>query len=237
MKRPMTAAGIRGGAVAWAVTAMLATASFAARAEVAAADPIDASMRVCLARADMSSTAGQVQCMETARLAWQASIDQAFAQILAKAPAAQRRKWEDSQQRWKTWRDADTKLLAAVTATTHGTRYVLSEAELELQPVRDRALALRDVVANTGGIDSMPRLRACSADAQCAHANADLNRYYRRLQQKVPPHSRAILLRAQRAWIAYRDATVPLGDAHGRVDLIGARVATLKRLADTAGND
>jgi uncharacterized protein YecT (DUF1311 family) len=237
MKSVTLAAALARGAFACALAAMLVVGSVAARAEVAAADPIDASMRTCLARADMSSTAGQVQCMETARLAWQASVDQSFQQVLAKVPAAQRAKWDESQRRWKAWREADSKLLAAVIATTHGTRYVLSEADMQLQPVRDRALVLRSVAAKTGGVDPLPRLRACSADAQCVHANADMNRYYWRLRQKMPPHSRAILMRAQRAWVAYRDATVTLGSALERVDLIGARVATLKKLADTADND
>ncbi|MGC2038362.1 MAG: hypothetical protein WA692_12110, partial [Paraburkholderia caledonica] len=49
---------------------LLGVAPLAARAEVAAADPIDAAMRTCLARSDMSSTMGQVQCMETARIGW-----------------------------------------------------------------------------------------------------------------------------------------------------------------------
>ena len=77
------------------VFAFMLTAALAAmpplivRAEVAAADPIDASMRTCLARADMSSASGQLQCMDTARLAWQASIDQSFRQLLTKGPAAQ----------------------------------------------------------------------------------------------------------------------------------------------------
>ncbi|HYS67890.1 MAG TPA: hypothetical protein VEN30_29285, partial [Paraburkholderia sp.] len=63
------------GALALASAAVLGAASSAARAEVAAADPIDASMRTCLARSDMSSTAGQVQCMDTARIGWKTAMD------------------------------------------------------------------------------------------------------------------------------------------------------------------
>jgi uncharacterized protein YecT (DUF1311 family) len=209
----------------------------AARAEVAAADPIDAAMRTCLARADMSSTAGQLQCMDTARLAWQASIDQSFQTLLAKVPAAQRKRWQASEDSWKAWREAEIQMLAAVTATTHGSRYQLSEGDLRLQPVRDRALALRAVVAKTGAVDAPPPLRSCLADAQCVHASADVNQYYRRLVNKMPQRSWPVLWRAQQAWAAYRDATAPLGDARQRIDLIGARVATLKKLAETAGND
>lgn len=222
------AAAICVGAAAW---------PSAARAEVAAADPIDAAMRTCLARADMSSTAGQLQCTDTARLAWQASIDQSFQQLLAKVPAAQRKRWQASEDSWKAWREAEMQMLAAVTATTHGSRYQLSEGDLRLQPVRDRALALRAVVAKTGGFDAPPPLRSCAADAQCVHASADVNQYYRRLVNKMPQRSWPVLWRAQQAWAAYRDATAPLGDARQRIDLIGARVATLKKLAETAGND
>ena len=64
-----------------------------------------------------------------------------------------------------------------------------------------------------------------------------MNQYYRRLVNRMPQRSWPVLWRAQQAWIAYRDATAPLGDARARVDLIGARVATLKKLSETAGND
>ncbi|MEM5291435.1 DUF1311 domain-containing protein [Paraburkholderia sabiae] len=215
----------------------LLAAPVAAHAEVAAADPIDASMRTCLARADMSSTVGQVQCMDTARLAWQTSMDQSFQQLQSNVTDAQRKKWDESQKRWKAWREADGKLLAAVLATTHGTSYQLAGADLQLQPVRDRALALRAAAAQAGNQDPKKRPRACSFDAQCEHAMFDLNRYYRRLHAKLPAHSRPVLSRAERAWTAYRDATVPLMDAHSQVDIVGARVAQLKRMGDTAGND
>jgi uncharacterized protein YecT (DUF1311 family) len=242
MKRASSAvAGLRtfGFATAFAVAALwLGAAAPSAHAEVAAADPIDSAMRACLARADMSSTAGQLQCMDTARLAWQTSIDQTFPQVLTKVPAAQRKKWQDSEQKWKAWREADSKMLSAVTATTQGTRYQLSEGDARLQAVRDRALLLRSAAAQTGGPDAPARLKPCSQDAQCEHAMFDVNRYYRRLVSKMPARSRVTLWRALLAWVAYRDATAPLvGDARGRVDLIGARIATLKKLADTAGND
>ncbi|QYD67718.1 DUF1311 domain-containing protein [Paraburkholderia edwinii] len=224
----VVAAAVCVGVVAW---------PSAVRAEVAAADPIDAAMRTCLARADMSSTAGQLQCMDTARLAWQASIDQSFQKVLTKVPAAQRKRWQASEDRWKAWREAEIQMLAAVTATTHGSRYQLSEGDLRLQPVRDRALALRAVVAKTDAVDAPPPLRSCLADAQCVHASADVNQYYRRLVNKMPQRTWPVLWRAQQAWAAYRDATAPLGDARQRIDVIGARVATLKKLAETAGND
>ncbi|WP_228874882.1 lysozyme inhibitor LprI family protein [Paraburkholderia saeva] len=216
--------------------------SGAVRAEVAAADPIDASMRTCLARSDMSSTAGQVQCMETARAAWQSASDHAYQQLLAKAPASRRLGWERSQRSWKAWREAEAPMLKAVFETTQGTMYVLFAADMQLQPVRDRALALRSAAANTGnagdaGNKPVARLRACSQDADCAHADRDMNRYYQRLRKEMPSRARPTLARAQRAWLGFRDATTPLGDARGRIDVIGARVATLKRLSETVGND
>ncbi len=64
----------------------------------------------------------------------------------------------------------------------------------------------------------------------------DLNRYYRRLQTKMPARTRPTLVRAQRAWTAYLDAATPVIDERGRIDIIGARVATLKRLSETVGN-
>lgn len=209
-----------------------------AHAEVAAADPIDAAMRACLARGDMSSTAGQVQCIDTARLGWKAALDSAWQQLQAKLTPAQRSVWQKSQDRWQASRDAEKPLFAAVFATTRGTMYVLAEADMQLQPVRDRAQALRSALAQAGSGAAAPRrLRACSADAQCEHAMFDLNRYARGLQAKMPVRSRPTLVRAQKAWIAYRDATTPLVDERGRIDIIGARVATLKRLSETVGND
>ncbi|MFM0735438.1 DUF1311 domain-containing protein [Paraburkholderia sediminicola] len=219
--------------------AVLGVAPLPAHAEVAAADPIDASMRTCLARSDMSSTAGQVQCMDNARIGWKAALDSAWQQLQTKLPQAQHKPWEKSQASWQASRDVEKQLLEAVFATTHGSMYVLAEADMQLQPVRDRALALRSALArvSAGGGDPPPRPRACTADAQCEHAMFDLNRYYRRLQSKMPARSRPTLVRAQRAWTAYLDATTPVIDERSRIDIIGARVATLKRLSETVGND
>ncbi|WP_018419716.1 lysozyme inhibitor LprI family protein [Paraburkholderia tuberum] len=210
-------------------------ASPAAHAEVAAADPIDASMRACLARADMSTTMGQVQCMDAARIGWKVAVDNAYQQLLAKLPPARRRLWERSQSSWLASRDAEKQLLAAVFATTQGSMYVLSEADMQLQPVRDRALALRSALADANG-PAPRRPRACNADARCEHAMFDLNRYYRVLESKMPAQSRPTLVHAQRAWSSYLTASTRLVDEHGRIDIIGARVATIKRLSETAGN-
>ncbi|HEY4298508.1 MAG TPA: lysozyme inhibitor LprI family protein [Paraburkholderia sp.] len=219
-----------------ASAALLGAASPAARAEVAAADPIDASMRSCLARSDMSTTVGQVQCMDNARIGWKAALDSAWQQLEPKLPAARRKLWQRSQTSWLASREAERSLLAAVFATTRGSMYVLAEADMQLQPVRDRALVLRSAAAQAGSPPPR-RPRVCRADARCEHAMFDLNRYYRRLQSKMPAHSRPTLLRAQRAWTAYLTATTPVVDERGRIDIIGARVATLKRLSETVGND
>jgi uncharacterized protein YecT (DUF1311 family) len=181
----------RRGAGAWAfaltagVAALGGAVSPTAHAEVAAADPIDASMRACLARADMSTTMGQVQCMDNARIGWKAAVDSAYQQLLSKLPPARRRLWQQSQSSWLTSRDAEQQLLAAVFATTQGSMYVLSEADMQLQPVRDRALVLRSALANASG-PAPRRPRACRADAHCEHAMFDLNRYYRVLHTKMP---------------------------------------------------
>nr|WP_236066718.1 lysozyme inhibitor LprI family protein [Paraburkholderia haematera] len=218
--------------------AVLGIVPLQAHAEVAAADPIDASMRTCLARSDMSSTVGQVQCMDNARIGWKAALDTAWQQLQTKLPPAQRKQWEKSQASWLASRDDEKPLLSAVFATTRGTMYALAEADMQLQPVRDRALALRSAAAKvSAGGDPPHRPRACNADAQCEHAMFDLNRYYRRLQAKMPVRSRSALTRAQKAWTAYLNATTPVVDERSRIDIIGARVATLKRLSETVGNN
>jgi Lysozyme inhibitor LprI len=225
-------------AAAWGLAFALLAAPAVAHAEVAAADPIDAAMRSCLARSDMSSTAGQVQCMEGARIGWKSALESAWQQLQAKLPPTRRRTWQKSQDRWQASRDAEKPMLAAVFATTQGTMYVLAEADMQLQPVRARALALRSALAQAGSGAAEPRrARACSADAQCEHAMFDLNRYYRRLRAKMPVRSRSTLVRAQSAWTVYLEAMTPLVDEPGRIDIIGARVATLKRLSETVGND
>jgi uncharacterized protein YecT (DUF1311 family) len=229
----------RAGALAFALALGMVVLggamSPAAHAEVAAADPIDAAMRSCLARADMSTTTGQVQCMDNARIGWMAAVDSAYQQLLAKLPPARRGLWQKSQSSWLASRDAEKQLLAAVFATTQGSMYVLSEADMQLQPVRDRALALRSALTNVSG-PAPRRPRACNADARCEHAMFDLNRYYRVLESKMPAQSRPTLVQAQRAWSAYLTASTPLIDERGRIDIIGARVATIKRLSETVGN-
>jgi uncharacterized protein YecT (DUF1311 family) len=224
------------GALAAVMTAALLFGAGVARAVVAAAVTIEKAVRACLARADRSSTAGQVQCMDEARDAWHTAAESALGQLIAKLPPAAQRRWRTSEDRWDAWRNAEDPMIGAVFATTRGSTYVIYEADMRLQPVRDRALALRVQAAQTVQGQRLPRSRACSADAHCEHAMYDLNRYYRRLYARMPVHARPTLVRAQRAWRLYSDATTPLIDEHARLDLLGARLATLKRLSETVGN-
>lgn len=250
-----------GGIVAIVIVVIVASALVApvtARAEAAPADPIDTAMRTCLARADRSSPAGQAQCMDAARASWQAAIDATYRTLVANAPDKARRGWQESQRRWLAWRNDEEPLVHAVFQTTHGSAYLITQANVLLQPVRDRALQLRHaaaqfeptVVAAVGASGAAEaaavpapaarptRLRPCTVDAACEHAQFDLNRYGRKLRARLPVHARPLLARAQRTWRSYFNATAGLGGTEAeRVDLVGARVATLKRLAETAGND
>ena len=248
-----------------ALLAALSAAPIAAHAEAARADPIDTSMQSCSARADRSSTPGQVQCIEAARDAWQAAIDAAMRSISANAPDDVKRGWAESQNRWLAWRKEEMALLRAVFETTRGNSYSITEANVQLQSVRDRALVVRhtasrfapppvavaasgasgDVAtassasasgagAGESGASDAPaavspaasraqsedarahgqRMRPCNADAACEHAEFDLRRYERTLREKLPSHARSTLTRAQRAWLAYFDATAPLIERH-----------------------
>lgn len=246
--------------IAVVIMASALVAPATARAEAAPADPVDTAMRTCLARADRSSPAGQAQCMDAARASWQAAIDETYRALVANAPDKARRGWQESQRRWLAWRNDEDALVHAVFQTTHGSAYLITQANVLLQPVRDRALQLRHAAAHleptavaaagpsgaSGAADpaSVPapaarptRLRPCTVDAACEHAQFDLNRYARKLRARLPVHARPLLARAQRAWRSYFNATAGLGTEAERVDLVGARVATLKRLAETAGND
>ncbi len=233
-----------------AIVSFGAAMPIVARAEAAPADPIDTAMRACLARADRSTPAGQAQCMDAARASWQAAIDAAYRSIVANAPEKARRGWQESQKRWLAWREQEAPLVRAVFAMTEGSSHLIAQANVLLQPVRDRALQLRRAAADfqtqasgAGASDPAPekkptaRLRSCRADAACEHALFDLNRYVHRLRVKLPVQSRTVLTRAQRAWRGYFDATAGLGTETDRVDLIGGRVATFKRLSDTVGGD
>lgn len=270
-----------------ALAVALSAAPGAARAEAARADPIDTAMQNCLARADRSTTAGQVQCIDAARDAWQAAIDAALHAISVSAPDDDRRGWEASQRKWLAWRKEEVQLVQSVFNTTKGSAYSITQANVLLQSVRDRALAVRHAAsrfappppvaasgASTAGASaSSPgstaagsgaaktsiasavasaaatraqsddarahneRMRPCTADAACEHAQFDLRRYARALREKLPAHARPVLLRAQRAWTAYFQATSSLGTEAERADLIGERVATVKRLSETVGND
>ncbi len=264
------------------IAVALAVAPGKARAEAARADPIDTSMQNCLARADRSTTAGQVQCIDAARDAWQSAIDTAMNSISANAPDDDRRGWDASQRRWLAWRKEEVLLVHAVFATTRGGAYAITQANVLLQSVRDRALAVRhaasrfappapapasSVAGASGATSAMSvagaapaasmtarsaaatraqsddarahaeHMRPCMSDAACEHAQFDLRRYARALREKLPARARPVLLRAQRAWSAYFDATSPLGTEAERADLIGERVATVKRLSETVGNN
>ena len=116
-----------------ALLAALSIVPLAARAEAARADPIDTAMQNCSARADRSSTPGQVQCIEAARDAWQQAIDSAMRSIAANAPDDQKRGWAQSQARWLAWRTEEQALLRAVFATTRGSSYSINQANVLLQ--------------------------------------------------------------------------------------------------------
>jgi uncharacterized protein YecT (DUF1311 family) len=279
-----TLGALAASALRCALLVALSVAPLAAQAEAARADPIDTAMQNCSARADRSSTPGQVQCIEAARDAWQAAIDVAIRSIVANAPDDVRRGWADSQTRWLAWRKEEVPLLRAVFETTRGSAYSITEANVQLQSVRDRALAVRHTAsrfapptapvsaASGAAAASVPsasgsalgtsgtadpvssnlaasrakgddargrtaRMRPCNADAACEHAQFDLRRYERSLREKLPARARPLLARAQRAWWAYFDSTSRLGTEAERADLIGERVATIKRLSETVGND
>ena len=294
---PLSARAVSAAFGALIVAALLA-APQAAHAEAARADPIDTTMQNCFARADRSTAAGQVQCIDAARDAWQAAIDAAMRSIAANAPEADRRGWDESQRRWLAWRKEETLLVHDVFETTRGNAYSITQANVLLQSVRDRALAVRHAASRfappmppvtasgasapapasggsaasagravSGASGAAPavaaatsssasalagsatraqsddarahnqRMRPCTADAACEHAQFDLRRYTRALRDKLPAHARPALARAQRTWAAYFDATSPLGTEAERADLIGERVATVKRLSETVGND
>jgi len=263
-----------------ALVLALSAVPLAARAEAARADPIDTAMQACSARADRSSTPGQVQCIDAARDAWQAAIDAAMRSIAANAPEDVKRRWADSQTRWLAWRKEEAALIHAVFETTRGSTYSITQANVQLQSVRDRALAVRHAASRFAPPAPAPaaassaasgsasaasaaadapaasspaaaasraqsddaraheeRMRSCNADAACEHAQFDLRRYERALREKLPARARSTLARAQRAWSAYFTATAPLGTEAERADLIGERVATIKRLSETVGND
>jgi uncharacterized protein YecT (DUF1311 family) len=289
-KRNPIFGGLVARAARCALLAMLAAAPLAARAEAARADPIDTAMQSCSARADRSSTPGQVQCIDAARNEWKVAIDAAMRSIAVNAPDEEKRGWANSQNRWVAWRKEEAALLHAVFETARGSTYSITEANVRLQSVRDRALAVRHTAsrfappppvplpaasgasgasgalssssasgagAGAGvGLDAQSassfavsraqnedarahgeRMRPCNVDAACEHAQFDLRRYERTLRERLPVHARSTLTRAQRAWSAYFDATAPLGTEAERADLIGERVATIKRLSEAVGND
>lgn len=283
MSKPIPALGaLAASAMRCALIVAFAVAPFSARAEAARADPIDTAMQNCSARADRSSTPGQVQCIEAASDAWQQAIDAAMRSIAVNAPDDQRRGWAQSQERWLAWRKEEQALLRSVFATTRGSSYSITQANVLLQSVRDRALAVRHVASRfapaaapvgasaTLGASSASvqapgasnasdapavsspaatraqsedarahdvRLRPCNVDGACEHAQFDLRRYERALRDKLPVRARPTLVRAQRAWWSYFDATSSLGTEAERADLIGERVATIKRLSETVGSD
>lgn len=224
-----------------ALPGLTAALTSPARAGVTAADPIDFQMRACLARADRSSTAGQLQCMNEARQSWRMVMRQAYGQLLARLPHGQRGRWIISQHRWNAWYRAENPLLATVFSTADkDAMSAQSEADIRLQTVRDRALLLRTQSARAAMTGHRRRslpypVRPCQANRRCARASREMNRYYHYLLARLPAYTRVTLAHAQYAWRAYRDATTPLINANARIDLTGARLATLKRLSDTVG--
>lgn len=218
---------------------LIGLAAGPARAEVAPPDPLDIAMRQCQARDDRSSADGQLACVTEARAAWQTAVQTAYERLLQIAPPASRRGWQASQNRWIVWRADEQAFEQGIYETTESSMDAMAQADIWLQAVRYRALVLREVAERAGQrYDrkvSLRSVRRCTDDAECEHAMFDLNRYYAKLLDRLPTAERPQLIKAQAEWNAFREATEPLISESERVDLIGSRVASLKRLAETVG--
>jgi uncharacterized protein YecT (DUF1311 family) len=112
-------------------------------AAAAPADPIDTALAACLDGPDGQSTAGMIECLDTAYDAWDAALNETYAALAASLDPKSRGLLKRSQRQWIAFRNAERQFFAAPWTTDRGTlvRVTLGQAQVDL--VKGRVLMLR----------------------------------------------------------------------------------------------
>lgn len=106
-------------------------------------DPIDAALSKCLDSDDGQSTAGMVECFDSAYAAWDKELNATYATLSASLDPKSRGLLKRSQRQWIAFRDAERQFWRAPWTTDRGTLIQITLGQTNVDLVKDRVLALR----------------------------------------------------------------------------------------------
>ncbi|VVE74938.1 lysozyme inhibitor LprI family protein [Pandoraea sputorum] len=165
---------------------------------------IDQTLARCLADPEKQSTGGQDECIDDAKQAWDARLNVNYQSLRDTLPETARPTLLAAQRAWLASRDADLKLIAAVYATVHGTMYAPANANDVMLLTQRRAQTLaryRDCGEVSTAASKDARL-ACAKTPGHA-ANAEVDRWGRRMMRRLPPASGNAVRTSNEKWRAF----------------------------------
>ena len=103
--------------------------------------PIDKALEACIDK--NGSTAGMVQCTDTAYAAWDKELNKNYGTLMKALKPSQKEALRLAQLEWIKSRDLDFKLIDSIYDTMQGTMYIPMRIDSRMEVVKKRALELK----------------------------------------------------------------------------------------------
>ncbi len=107
-------------------------------------NPIDSMYYACLENPDNYSTAGSIQCADRAFYEWSLEMEKNLVLLKEVLNETEFVLLTESQQHWYAFQNSETTFSDTMHANMDGTMFQIFAADIRVQIVRHRALALRD---------------------------------------------------------------------------------------------
>ena len=104
--------------------------------------PIDKALEACIDK--NGSTAGMVQCTDTAYAAWDKELNKNYGALMRTMKPAQKESLRLAQLEWIKYRDLEFKLIDSIYDTLQGTMYIPMRIDARMEVVKKRAVELKD---------------------------------------------------------------------------------------------
>ena len=135
---------MRASVLAFSLVLALA-APAAAQEDRGAPDPIDTALDDCLGKPEGQSTAGMLECLNTAYDAWDRALNEVYGELQASLDPESKKRLLDAQRKWLAFRDAERGFLGGPWTAELGTLVRVANSEAMVDLVKSRVLALRGV--------------------------------------------------------------------------------------------
>lgn len=104
--------------------------------------PIDAALSRCMETDEGMSTAGMLDCLDTATAAWDAELNRIWGELMKVVDADTKANLRASQRQWIAFRDAEIKALDSAYGSMQGSMFVPMHADAVATLTRDRVRQL-----------------------------------------------------------------------------------------------